>query len=246
MRNHLFRCHLPQRTRPAKRLDLSARPMTVAAVFGKDLLSPPGIPCGIGQGIYACQEKENDAQSPHEMPSFRMVTIMSGARVKGKKLLAFLAAFAMLGLAACNEEEVAEVGAPAPQLVVLDTKGNLLDMSQYEGRPLVLNFWLGGCAPCLDEMDELQAFYRQHGSEIGVLSVNYGTSGGHVEQIAAEHGVSYDLAVDEIGMAAMRYGVVVYPTTWLVDSNGILRDRIVGGHHESLQTIQSLHLMDRS
>ncbi len=171
-----------------------------------------------------------------------MVMIMSGTGTKGKKLLAALAAFALLGLAACNEEEVAEIGNPAPELVVLDTEGNLVDMSQYAGRPLVLNFWLGGCAPCLDEMDELQAFYRQHGDEIGLLSVNFGTSGGHVERIAAEHGVSYDLAVDEIGMAAMRYGVVVYPTTWFVDSNGILRDRVVGELDEKTLIDKTVHL----
>ncbi len=161
-------------------------------------------------------------------PAFRDLKIMSSARTKGKKRLAGTMALALLGLTACQEEQIAEIGGPVPALVVLDTEGELVDMSQYEGRPLVLNFWLGGCAPCLDEMDELEAFYQLRGSEIGLLSVNNGTSGGHVKQIAAEHGASYDMALDELGIAAARFGVVFYPTTWLVDSNGILRDRIVG------------------
>lgn len=131
-------------------------------------------------------------------------------------------------LSACKEEKVARVGDPAPPLIVTDTNGDLVDMSRYDGRPLVLNFWLGGCAPCLDEMSELEAFYRAHGIEVGLLSVNIGTSGPHVRSIAADNGVSYDLAVDEISTAALRYNVVAFPTTWLIDSAGVLQERIVG------------------
>lgn len=131
-------------------------------------------------------------------------------------------------LSACRDERVAQVGEPAPPLIVTDTDGDLVDMARYDGRPLILNFWLGGCAPCLDEMNELEAFHRAHGVGIGLLSVNIGTSGPHVKSIAVENGVSYDLAVDEINTAAIRYNIVAFPTTWLIDSQGILQERIVG------------------
>src|SRR5271167_1380453 len=68
---------------------------------------------------------------------------------------------------------VAEVGQPAPALVVQELDGQTFDLSAMRGKVVVINFWATWCQPCRQEMPALDAFYRQyHGQSLVMIGLS--------------------------------------------------------------------------
>ncbi len=114
--------------------------------------------------------------------------------------------------------------APAPDFTVYDLEGNPHKLSDFRGRPVILNFWASWCGPCVSEMPEFQKFYDAYGEEIHFLLVNL--TDGHQETVESassfleKHGytlpVYYDTDID----AAMVYGVNAVPVSYFLDAEG--------------------------
>jgi thiol-disulfide isomerase/thioredoxin len=104
-----------------------------------------------------------------------------------------------------------------------------VDLAAYRGKILVLGFWLGGCAPCLEEIPELQALARgAAGQGVAVLLVNVGGNRRIVEDLARDFDVAFPLALDTLSLTADRYGVGAFPTTFVIDRDGVIRARLAG------------------
>ena len=132
-------------------------------------------------------------------------------------------------LAACEGEKTAKVGEAAPELGVIDLDGNTVRLADFRGDVTVVNFWQGGCAPCLTEMPKIEAFHERHqGDGVHVLSVNIGGGPQIIRDTIAETGITFDVAFDEVFVASTRYKITFFPTTYIIDKTGVVRDRIVG------------------
>ena len=112
----------------------------------------------------------------------------------------------------------------APDFVVYDANGNQVRLSDFFGKPIVLNFWASWCGPCRSEMPHFQEMYEKWGDEVVFLMVNV-TGGGNDTQADAmsfiQSGgytfpVFFDLALD----GASAYGVTGFPTTYFINANG--------------------------
>jgi thiol-disulfide isomerase/thioredoxin len=137
---------------------------------------------------------------------------------------------AVLLLAACDEapRQAARNG-PAPEIAALDLDGRPVRLADYAGKVLIINFWLGGCAACVQELPVIEAVYRDHqGDGVVVLAVNVGGNADMARRLAAERGNGFDNAVDELSLTAIRYEVGVFPTVVVIDRAGKLRTRLVG------------------
>ena len=119
-----------------------------------------------------------------------------------------------------NEEELMM----APDFTVYDQEGNAVSLSDFIGKPTIVNFWASWCGPCKMEMPDFNEKYKELGEEINFLMVNM-TDGAQetIEKAKAfveESGYSFPVYYDTDLDAAMTYGVSSIPSTFFIDAEG--------------------------
>lgn len=111
-----------------------------------------------------------------------------------------------------------------PDFTVYDAEGNAYRLSDFRGKPVILNFWASWCGPCKSEMPDFDEKYGVYGDQIHFLMVNL-TDGSQetFERGSAyirEQGYSFPVYYDLDFSAAMAYSVMSIPVTYFVDSEG--------------------------
>lgn len=112
---------------------------------------------------------------------------------------------------------------PAPDFTVYDEAGNEVRLSDYRGKPVVVNFWASWCGPCRMEMPEFQEKHLELGGEVQFLMINM--TGGRETVETARHfiagqGYTFPVLYDTEGDAAVTYGAYALPTTYFIDAEG--------------------------
>lgn len=111
----------------------------------------------------------------------------------------------------------------APDFTVYDGDGGAVHLTDFRGKPVVINFWASWCGPCRGELPDFEAAYRELGGEVHFLMVNM-TSGRETREAAdaliQAEGYTFPVYYDLDQDAAYRYGVYALPTTLFLDAEG--------------------------
>ena len=118
----------------------------------------------------------------------------------------------------------ARVGEAAPAFVTSDLDGDRVALRDFEGRPVLLNFWASWCDPCRREFPLLQGV--QEAGDVEVLGVVFDDRAASAADFMEEFGATWPGLVDPRGQIAAAYGVAKkpgIPVTVAIDSDGVLR-----------------------
>ena len=122
-----------------------------------------------------------------------------------------------------SEESVPQLQ-QVPDFTVYDLEGNEVKLSDYFGKPIVLNFWASWCGPCKSEMPHFEEKYLELKENITFLMVNMTDNTRETVEIAsgfvADSGYTFPVFYDTASNAAITYGVTSLPTTYFIDAAG--------------------------
>ncbi|MCL4834738.1 MAG: TlpA family protein disulfide reductase [Caldilineaceae bacterium] len=129
---------------------------------------------------------------------------------------------------------------PAPDfsLTRFDT-GEPVKLSDLQGKPVILNFWATWCRPCRAEMPALQATYERYGDDLLVVGVDQGEETGVVGPFLEEFGITFPILLDGDTAVGRQYRILGLPTTFFIDSQGIIR-RVHAGEINSAILAESI------
>lgn len=148
----------------------------------------------------------------------------------GLALLTFaLLARALQGAGPAQPPPSALLQRPAPPLQAprLDAPAQAFDAGSLRGQVWVLNVWASWCAPCRAELPALAQLGSASG--VAVIGLNYKDSAQQGERFLAQHGNPYRVSVlDPQGQAAIDWGVVAVPETFVIDAQGRVRHKHSG------------------
>jgi peroxiredoxin len=122
-----------------------------------------------------------------------------------------------------------EQGSLAPGFSLENTRGEIIDLSDFLGRPVLINFWATWCAPCRIEMPFIQDRYDTYQEDgLAVLAINFDEPKEDVAYFRNELGLTFDLLLDPGGEIQGLYQILGYPTSYFVDQNGVIQALHIG------------------
>ena len=108
-----------------------------------------------------------------------------------------------------------------PDFTALDVNGNQVKLSDYTGKPIVLNFWASWCGYCLSEMPDFEAMYKKYGDRVNFLMVNVGDDSlAEAKKFATDKGYTFPVYFDSTGEASYAYGASSIPLSFFFYADG--------------------------
>ena len=125
---------------------------------------------------------------------------------------------------ATSVQAAPRIGDAAPQLAGPTLDGQTLDLSQFRGEVVVLNFWATWCGPCRKEMPTLDAYYQSHnGSGVEVIGISDDKPRDRDDVVKIAKGVSYPIAMAHDTSKNDFGHQNALPLTYVIDKSGTIR-----------------------
>ena len=123
------------------------------------------------------------------------------------------------------------VGMTAPDFSLPDLEGKTRQLSDYRGKVIFLNFWATWCKPCKEEMPSMQLMWENFKSEdfvVLAVSMDRVTTKKDIPSFVENMKLTFPILTDSWGQTDKRYKLMGVPETYIIDQDGILREKIIG------------------
>jgi peroxiredoxin len=131
-------------------------------------------------------------------------------------------------------------GNRAPNFQLKNLDGEEVALADLKGKKVILNLWATWCPPCKAEMPHMQEFYHeQQGNDVEILAVNLTTAEkdpNGIEQFVMDYGLTFPVVLDTTGEVGDAYQAFTIPTSYILDTNGVIQKRIVGPMDKQMMT----------
>ena len=128
------------------------------------------------------------------------------------------------------ERGVVQIGDEAPNFALRDLTGKVMSLSQFKGKVVLLNFWATWCGPCRIEMPAMEQLYQIFPRrEFEILAVSTDAQGSAVTRPFQQRmGLTFPILHDSEYRTGLVYGARTLPITFMLDRQGIVRQKIFG------------------
>ena len=117
----------------------------------------------------------------------------------------------------------------APDFVLQDTEGNTHRLSDYRGKPVIINFWATWCPPCREEIPSMNRAWKiLEQEEIAMLAINMGEDEDTIFIFTADYPADFPILMDRDGEVIEQWPVKGLPTTYVVAPDGRIAYRAIG------------------
>lgn len=116
----------------------------------------------------------------------------------------------------------------------ISLEGETLSFSDFEGKPLLVNFWATWCPPCLAEMPLIQDYADQYRGQLVVLAINAGEDEAVVRDFVTQQNLELTFLLDPTNSAAKYFRVYGFPTSLFFDEDGVLQSTHIGELNDAL------------
>jgi peroxiredoxin len=150
-----------------------------------------------------------------------------------------LVAIIIVGLLRPSSTPTASAGAPvglqvgdaAPNFTLTTLDGKQVSLSDYRGKSVMINFWYATCPGCIAETPGIEKFYTAQqaaGKSLVILAVNSVDDASTAQQFVQQYGMTYTPVLDDNQRVATLYNLNATPTSYIIDTHGIVRFVQVG------------------
>ena len=128
----------------------------------------------------------------------------------------------------------ARVGGEVPEFTLKRLDGGTLQLSSLRGKAVLLDFWDTWCPPCRAAMPHLQEISTTYQDDLVVVGIAFGRQGAAaVIKFVQDYGLTFDFVLADQKVIMDFGGLQSIPTTFLIDPNGIIVKKWVGGQSKS-------------
>ena len=153
----------------------------------------------------------------------------------GRGVKAFCGALVALLLALAGGVQAAETLAPipgdvpAPDFTLQDTNGRTHRLSEYRGKPVIINFWTTWCPPCREELPSMnRAWQLLEQEDVAMLAINMGEDEDTIFIFSADYPTDFPILMDQSGEVIEQWPVKGLPTTYVIAPDGTIAYRAIG------------------
>jgi peroxiredoxin len=126
-----------------------------------------------------------------------------------------------------SKTESLQIGSKAPDFELKTLTGETIKLSSLKGKKVMLNFWATWCPPCKAEMPAMEQFSKQIGKDVVILAVNIDPQL-DVKGFVDKNGITFPILLDTDDKVNEMYQIISIPTTYFIDSNGIIQNKFTG------------------
>lgn len=159
---------------------------------------------------------------------FEWVILLLGVALLGGGWIIYSQEPSEVTFDATGLSEAPVAGYLAPGFTLASVHGEEISLVDFQGKPVVLNFWATWCPPCRAEVPHFQDASIKYNGQAVIVGIDQGEPGALVTDFVAQFGLTYPMLLDPDNDVNREYRVRALPTTVFIDANGVVREVFTG------------------